>query len=201
MSDHNITVESGTSVRLPTAGKYCDRDIVITATGGDYGYEDGIVTRNGTEYINDRVTSIGQYAFYRNSTLRYVSFPNVTTISQYALGNCSNLTDINFPSLKTLGAYVFQNCTKLAKVEFPSLTKMNTAPFTGSTALTTIILPGTTVCELGASNSLSGTPIASGEGFIFVNDDLVDEYKVASRWSEFADQIKPISELEEIAES
>ena len=31
---HNITVDSGTSVRLPTAGKYCDRDIVVTATGG-----------------------------------------------------------------------------------------------------------------------------------------------------------------------
>lgn len=32
--NHNITVEGGTSVRLPTAGKYCDRDIVITAEGG-----------------------------------------------------------------------------------------------------------------------------------------------------------------------
>lgn len=31
---HNITVQGGTSIRLPTAGKYCDRDIVITATGG-----------------------------------------------------------------------------------------------------------------------------------------------------------------------
>lgn len=31
---HNIAVEGGTSVRLPTAGKYCDRDIVVTATGG-----------------------------------------------------------------------------------------------------------------------------------------------------------------------
>ena len=31
---HNITVESGTSIRLPTSGKYCDRDIVVTATGG-----------------------------------------------------------------------------------------------------------------------------------------------------------------------
>lgn len=29
-----ITVEGGTSVRLPTSGKYCDRDIVIAATGG-----------------------------------------------------------------------------------------------------------------------------------------------------------------------
>lgn len=31
---HNVTVECGSSVRLPTAGKYCDRDIVITAEGG-----------------------------------------------------------------------------------------------------------------------------------------------------------------------
>lgn len=34
MSKHNITVEGGTSVRLPTAGKYCDRDIIVTAEGG-----------------------------------------------------------------------------------------------------------------------------------------------------------------------
>lgn len=31
---HNITVESGKSIRLPTSGKYCDRDIIVTATGG-----------------------------------------------------------------------------------------------------------------------------------------------------------------------
>lgn len=33
MSDINIEVEGGTSVRLPTKGKWCDRDIIITATG------------------------------------------------------------------------------------------------------------------------------------------------------------------------
>lgn len=31
---HNIKVQGGTSVRLPTAGKYCDRDIIVTAEGG-----------------------------------------------------------------------------------------------------------------------------------------------------------------------
>lgn len=35
MSEYKITVAGGTSVRLPTAGKYCDRDIIITATGSD----------------------------------------------------------------------------------------------------------------------------------------------------------------------
>lgn len=30
----NVTVAGGKSVRLPTAGKYCDRDIIVTAEGG-----------------------------------------------------------------------------------------------------------------------------------------------------------------------
>lgn len=34
MNEHRITVESGSAVRLPTAGKYVDRDIIINATGG-----------------------------------------------------------------------------------------------------------------------------------------------------------------------
>ena len=44
----NITVEGGNSVRLPTAGKYCDRDIVITAKGGN-----GIDTSDATATAND----------------------------------------------------------------------------------------------------------------------------------------------------
>ena len=45
MSAFNIEVEGGKSVKLPTAGKYCDRDIVVSAKadGGSYdeGYADG----------------------------------------------------------------------------------------------------------------------------------------------------------------
>lgn len=46
MSEFNIEVKGGSSVRLPTAGKYCDRDIVVTAPieegSYDEGYADGI---------------------------------------------------------------------------------------------------------------------------------------------------------------
>lgn len=34
MSEFNITVDGGTSVRLPTAGKYVDRDIIVKSIGG-----------------------------------------------------------------------------------------------------------------------------------------------------------------------
>lgn len=33
MSEFNITVDGGTSKRLLTAGKYCDRDIIVNSTG------------------------------------------------------------------------------------------------------------------------------------------------------------------------
>lgn len=36
----NIKIQSGTSARLPTAGKYCDRDILITTVSGDGGIAD-----------------------------------------------------------------------------------------------------------------------------------------------------------------
>lgn len=47
MSIHNISVEAGKTRVLHTAGKYCDRDIAVTAKGGnvddryDEGYDDG----------------------------------------------------------------------------------------------------------------------------------------------------------------
>ena len=51
---HNITVESGSSVRLPTAGKYCDRDIRITATGGAEELDDELNEQE--ELIDDLYT-------------------------------------------------------------------------------------------------------------------------------------------------
>ena len=53
MSEHNITVEGGSSVRLPTAGKYCDRDIVVTATGG--GIPDGYYDASGLNVDESKV--------------------------------------------------------------------------------------------------------------------------------------------------
>ena len=37
MSELNITIPGGTTQRLKTAGKYCDRDILVTAEGGGGG--------------------------------------------------------------------------------------------------------------------------------------------------------------------
>ena len=50
MSEINITIEGGTSKRLLTAGKYCDRDIMVTAEGGGGTVETWTLTmEDGTE--------------------------------------------------------------------------------------------------------------------------------------------------------
>ena len=47
MSEFNITVEGGSSVKLPTAGKYCDRDILITSTGGSEDLQEVLTEQRG----------------------------------------------------------------------------------------------------------------------------------------------------------
>ena len=53
----NIEVQGGSSVRLPTAGKYCDRDIVITATGDGSGGGSSATTISGIN-LHDATTDI-----------------------------------------------------------------------------------------------------------------------------------------------
>ena len=71
----NIEVESGNSVRLPTAGKYCDRDIIVTATGGggsdDGSYDEGYAAGQQAEHdrfwymyiTNSEAPAVSDYLF------------------------------------------------------------------------------------------------------------------------------------------
>lgn len=142
MSEHNITVEGGTSVRLPTAGKYCDRDILVNATAvGDTTIEDGLITRTLTEYTNDRVTSVAAYAFNQNKTIQSVSMPNVTNIGTYGFCDCSVLVYVDFPLLSTIGERGFQNNTKLKSIDFPLLVNVSRNICYSCSALESVNLP------------------------------------------------------------
>ena len=114
MSEFNIEVEGGKAVRLPTAGKYCDRDIVVTATGGgsseeDYnrGFADGELAGNQwvVDFINsktdlDRFFKGGQFETIPDG----LDFSHVTNMSQ-----------------------TFMSCTKLKRL--PHINSTNCAYF------------------------------------------------------------------------
>ena len=76
----------------PVAKGDTDCYAVFQFTGS---YARGLVMRNlGGEYVNDRVTVIGDYAFANNNALTMVSFPAVTSISASAFASCSKLTTV-----------------------------------------------------------------------------------------------------------
>lgn len=145
MSEFDITVESGNSVKLKTSGKYCDRDIIVTATGSGGGgtdIEDELITHtlSAAEYANDRVASIGYGTFYGCSKLTRVSLPNVTSIDGYAFYKCTSLVSIEAPLLKSAGSYAFSN-VKCSSINFPNLETITTYTFSEITTPCTVHLP------------------------------------------------------------
>lgn len=173
-----------------------------------------------SELIIGDVTQIGRFCFSECSSLTSLDFPKVTTIDMQSFAKCRSVTTVNFPELTEInygynfmectslqkavfpkvssitGSGNFQKCSSLTEIEFDSNMSITSIMFSNCTALTKVILKSDRVCSLSNSNSFSSTPIASGTGFIYVPDNLVDSYKSATNWSTFANQIKPISELE-----
>lgn len=135
------------------------------------------------------VTSIGNSAFYGCEKLTDASFPNVTSINVYAFKYCGRLTNTSFPNVTSIGSDAFGSCHGFTDISFPKVTSINTHAFSGCYGLVTIYV-GTetsTVCTLLGTNAFSYTPSLTN---IYVPASLVDSYKSATNWSEYADKIK-----------
>ena len=70
---HNITVEGGTSVRLKTAGKYCDRDIVVTAAGTENKPPQNAKYKVALEYLESTGTQYIDTGFIPNQDTRVLT--------------------------------------------------------------------------------------------------------------------------------
>ena len=132
--------------------------------------EDALITRTCTEYSNDRVKSIGNYAFYSCTYLTSVNFPVCTNIGSYAFQSCINLTSVNFPACTNIGEYAFRSCT----------------------SLNTLTLGASSVCTLYNSSVFYSTGIKSRSGSIYVPASLVASYKAATNWAYFSNIIYAI---------
>ena len=123
-------------------------------TDGNTDIEDGIITRNITEYSNDRVDEIGDYAFYRCGWLTTVNLPLVTTIYEYAFYGCDRLKSFNAPELYTIYSYAFQD-SNISSFYIPKARQIGTYAFSRNESIRTIVLPAAT--SLGGS-SFSNCP-------------------------------------------
>lgn len=165
----NIEVEGGKTVRLPIAGKYCDRDIVVTATGGG-GAEPVIesleITENGTYTAPDGVDGYSPVSvnvpipdgyIQPSGTLEvtengphdvteYVSVNvNVEASDSYIMEDSlitRTLTEYKNDRVDTVGSYALSNIASLEKVTLPMAKTLGTYAFANDTSLKRIDILG-----------------------------------------------------------
>ena len=93
-----------------------------------------------------------------------------------------------------VGTYAFRDDKLLTTANFPAATSINTYAFYGCSKLTSLTLSKNQVATLSSTTVFTGTPIANGTGHIYVPDHLVDQYKTATNWKTYANQILPLSQ-------
>ena len=91
---------------------------------GDGAMTDQIIMRTVTEYKENRISKVGQYALYGCAALTVVDIPNVTKIDQYAFFGCTALPEMNAPNVETIGNYAFSGCKILTKLSAPKVTNI-----------------------------------------------------------------------------
>ncbi len=140
----------------------------------------------------------GSYSFNGNSVINWV-LPELITAESYAFSSMSACKTITAPKLVTVGANCFRGASgsKLQRVDLGAVETLGNNALYSNSNLDTLIIRTNKVCTLGNATALSLSKIEKKTGYIYVPDELVEEYKVATNWSSFASQIKGISELGE----
>lgn len=183
---------------------------------GDDVVVDSIINRTITEYKDDRVKELGSNAFYGCVCLETVDLPNATQIGTETFTKCSKLTSVNFPKVKyadrsfidvnALTHVCFPSMTStgwqgltsmkgLLVADLPVITRINRGAFAYCFKLIAVILRNTAgVAGMDHSDAFNSTPIKDGTGYIYVPSALVADYKAATNWSTYADQIRALED-------
>ena len=114
---------------------------------------------------------------------------NIKRIGDYAFVFCADLTEITIPeSVETIGISAFNYCENLTSVSIPSsVTSLGAYAFNSCTSLSGVTIYCQTPPEIGRSCFQNGPSYP-----IYVPTGLVETYKTAEGWSDYAKRILPM---------
>ena len=127
----------------------------------------------------------------------YITLATAITERQFQAGaGLDGTTTVILPNVESIGTAAFYNATIIETVDIgANVQTIHFSAFNNCQKLSKLIFRGLWLAE-ERTLALSQTAIKYGEGYIFVPDEYLEQYKSATNWSTFASQIKPISELE-----
>lgn len=91
---------------------------------GDDAVVDSIIDRTITEFKDDQVTEIGEYAFYGCDKLETVDLPNVITVIDSAFMYCTALKECFLPNAKIIKGSAFSGTSQLETMYLPEVTEI-----------------------------------------------------------------------------
>lgn len=152
------------------------------------------------EHINlPEFTTPGSSVFRNATSLRTVYMPKLSKLEQFLFMGDTALESVTFPKVASVATQAMESCSALTYVDLPICKSIAAKGFYNCSSLKTLILRLTTaVCSLANVSAFTGTPIASGTGFIYVPSALVDSYKSGTNWASFSSQFRTIEDFPDI---
>ena len=143
------------------------------------------------KYQNKYATAVKASGFSDCAGLVTADIPNATTISDLAFSNCYALESVDLHNATTIGDLAFQNCYALETIDLPNVTSIQGGAFSGCT-MDKIYLRSKTICTLSGALGFRSTSSLH----IYVPESLLNSYKTADYWSNYASYFKSLESIE-----
>lgn len=144
-------------------------------------------------FENEDVVSLKTNAFYEDYQILNVILPNLKKIEAYTFYMARSLKKVKCVSATSIGLNAFQQCRALETIDILGGGTIESLSRSGGLPKIIVIRSAEKVTSVSGLSDWGGSLTS-----IYVADELVEQYKVATNWSSKADKIKPLSEYVEV---
>jgi len=150
----------------------------------------GSAMTEGSGFSN---SNMGIFAYC--SAMTSFSAPELLTVPYQMLYYCAALEEVVLPKVTSLGNGSFNYCSNLKKIDIGgAVTRISNAFMNNDSAMEALILRGVTSVPTVTATSLSSSPVARNNCYVYVPRSLEASFKVASVWSTYESKIRAIED-------
>lgn len=201
----NLVIPAG----VQSIGSYAFTDIryieTITLPEGLTTLKDNaFVTTYGSSVrtlnIPSTLKTVGRGFVAKFKITEFIAPANISISPVEMCNSCGEMIKADLTDFSGDNLYfeTFASCTKLKDVILsPIIKNLGRQVFLSCTSLKAVVVPYNGVVPL-ENNTFNNSGVKNGTGYVYVQDEFVEDYKVATNWVAIADQIVPLSKAENL---